>query len=150
MENEVSAVSRIAVMLVAMAALIGIVWVTIVMGNDLKNNTYNEASIMVNDVGNAQMSSLSGSGETLMPKAAAYALINQSKSNVVKLEYTDNNGVLTTVTYGDNSWEATGGKPGYYLGIADILKDELQGKAKVTIEEYGDALYKVSIISVNY
>lgn len=150
MENEVSSVSRIAVMLVSMAILISIVWVTVGIGNRIKGDSYNKASSITEGIESSQIKSLAINGETLMPKAAAYALLNQSDKVVVRLEYTDPNGVLTTVTPGNTDWTATGGKSGTYTSISDVLKDEIHGKAKVTVQEYGDALYKVSIISVDY
>lgn len=145
MEREVSSVARLGVMLIAMAALISIVWVTVRMGNSVKADTYENASKLRTTVETTQLKSLNGKDDVVVPKAAAYNLVNQEKNNISVLEYTDEYGNKTVVEFGNDYWEATGAINGQYLSIEDILEDRMQGKARVFVNKTETDTYKIAI-----
>ena len=148
MEREVSSVARLAVMLVSIAALLGIVWVTLVMGNRLKFGAYEEAAMMQTNIEQTQIKSVCDKDKIIIPKAAIYNLVAQSSSSISYMEYTDSDGMLTIVKPGNKYWEAEGSLAGNYLAIEDVLEGEMTGKAKLLVEKDGKGTYKVTIQAV--
>lgn len=148
MEREVSSVARLGVMLVAIAALLSIVWVTIMMGNQISGGAYEEAAKLQANLEQTQLKSLNNKDAIAIPKAAIYNLLAQSSANIAKLEYTDDLGGVTVVTPGPDKWEATGALSGSYLAIEDVLENELIGKALIYVEKSSDESYIVQVTSI--
>lgn len=148
MEYEVGAATRLGVMLIAIAALISIVWVTVKMGNGIKNESFNEADHIQTSVEQSQLRSLQYKEDVIIPKAAVYNLVAQCSNNIDKLVYTDDTGAETTVTFGESRWEATGKINGQFLAIEDVLENEMVGKAKVYVEKSGTDAFKVTVETV--
>lgn len=87
MEKEVSYVVEIAVTLIAVSALIGIIWFTVYLGNSMANEVTNETSDIVAVSESGVLKELCDTN-TIMPTSAVYSLL-RTYSNYIP-EYTCN------------------------------------------------------------
>lgn len=82
MEREVSLTVEISVALVAICAVISIIWFTVYLGNDVANQSSETASEIVATMESTVLEELSGKNEVIMPSAAIYNVL-RTYSNAV-------------------------------------------------------------------
>lgn len=143
MEQEVSGVVKLGVALIAMAALINIVWYTVKLGGDIKLGAFNEGVEIASAVENSTLASLRGTESTVMPKASAYALLEQSSSGISKMVYNGRN-----ITYSGNKW-VDDVELEEHDSVAGFLASDITGKVKVKVAHDDIGTYVVTIDTVN-
>ena len=151
MEHEVSSAVRLGVMLIAVSAVLGIVMVTVIIGLGIGNSASIKATSVSDSVGSAQLRSLSGREDIIMPKAAAYALIAQEEGHIVDLTLVDTTGGTTRVTTNKTGkWQALGVITGEFVSAQDSFGDKLSGKVKVEVTKAeNDSGYSIVLTDQN-
>lgn len=148
MEREVSSALSIGITLIAVAALISIVWVTVLIGNNIKVSAYNEGSELQSRIQSSQLSSLKYIEGTVMPKAAIYNLLTQENQYISKLNYTDEFGNASVVKFGTKTWQSTGSIVQNFASLQDILALDMTGKSEIYVEPAGDDTFEVSVTDI--
>ena len=152
MEKEVSSVTRLGIMLIAMSALIGLVWVTVKIGVSFGDNQYKMGANVVNSAESSQIKSLCGKENVIMPTAAIYNMIAQESSSVSKLIKFDKNGTKEyEITYSDDNWVLryrNGAPSEYYSTIEGKLEKDLTGRQKIAVDLGTDDTYVVTLTSI--
>lgn len=156
MEREVSDSIKISITLLLMAALISIVWFTVRIGNNIKNDTFESSSNLAANMESSQLNSIKYKEGLVVPKVSVYNLINQESSVVTKVIYitSTKNGDKYELTYNGEKWEAELGGIKYTYSFAqDILADTrfnggLTGRSEVYAEPNGDNTYTVSVTDI--
>lgn len=75
MDREVSLTVEISVALVAICAVISIIWFTVYLGNDVANQASETGSDIVATMESSVLEELSGEDEIIMPSAAVYNVL---------------------------------------------------------------------------
>ena len=135
MESEVSDSVKLAVMLVAVSALISIVWFTVSMGNNLKINSYNELSKIESGMKICQVASLNHKDPVVMPKAAVYNILAKESAAIKSVQYTDIDGKVSNIEYKNDCWQSTGEINCEYALLYEMVENDLRGKAEVYTEK---------------
>lgn len=143
MEQEVSGVVKLGIALIAMAALINIVWYTVKLGGDIKLGAFNEGVEIASAVENSTLASLRGTESTVMPKASAYALLEQSSSGISKMVYNGRN-----ITYVGNKWVDDVDFE-EHDSVAGFLAADITGKVRLKVAHDNIGTYVVTIDTVN-
>lgn len=143
MEQEVSGVVKLGIALIAMAALINIVWYTVKLGGDIKLGAFNEGVEIASAVENSTLASLRGTESTVMPKASAYALLEQSSSGISKMVYNGRN-----ITYVGNKWVDDVDFE-EHDSVAGFLATDITGKVRLKVAHDDIGTYIVTIDTVN-
>ena len=143
MEQEVSGVVKLGIALIAMAALINIVWYTVKLGGDIKLGAFNEGVEIASAVENSTLASLRGTESTVMPKASAYALLEQSSSGISKMVYNGRN-----ITYSGNKWVDDVDFE-EHDSVAGFLAEDITGKVRFKVAHDDIGTYVVTIDTVN-
>lgn len=133
MEREISITIEIAVTLIALSALLGIVFFTVFMGKDMSNSVSLEASDMITVAEEGGIEELT-SQNTILPAAAAYSLI-RTKNSVIG-DYNCNIGhtVRNVVLSG---------------GESPCILKHLTGKVSLEMDLLDTGWYKVTVHYVN-
>lgn len=151
MEREASSMLSISIMMLALAALIGIVWYTVYIGNVAKGDAYTAGVKFRNSVAASQLSSIMYKEDIVVPKAAAFNLITQENEHISSLIYVESTGNTTTtwtVSFGKDCWEAkSGSKVKKYAYLQDILSEKLGGKVEMYVEPY-NSTYVITITDI--
>lgn len=148
MEREVSSALSIGITLIAIAALISIVWVTVIIGNSVSVNAYNEGSKIQSKIQSSQLNSIRYEEEIVVPKAAAYNLLTQEDRYVSKLHFTDEFGNQSIVKFGESSWESTGSIVKKFTSLQDILALDMTGKVEIYVEPAGNDTFEVYVTDI--
>lgn len=148
MEHEVADSVRLTIMLVALAALIGIIWFTVSMGNRLKVESYNNLSGIENSMKMCQTQSLGNKEETIMPKAAVYNILAKESSVITKVIYTDSSGNVSNILYDDKNWVSTGYVNKNYTMLYEMVENNLTGKSKVSVSKNIDETFTMHIADI--
>lgn len=142
MEQEVSHATHIAAGLILLAAFISIVMVTVYLGRDIEAFATDSISQIADDTSVAYFQDLIY-GDTVLPTAAAYALIQQNlgyvkdvKCNVCGHDYLVQTG---TNANGHPIMTPSNDNPGY------CLKSHLTGKVSVEVTVDSDSLYTLKV-----
>lgn len=143
MEQEVSGVVKLGIALIAMAALINIVWYTVKLGGDIKLGAFNEGVEIASAVENSTLASLRCTESTVMPKASAYALLEQSSSGISKMVYNGRN-----ITYSGNKW-VDDVDFDEHDSVAGFLAEDITGKVRLKVAHDNIGTYVVTIDTVN-
>ena len=86
MEREVSLTVEISVALVAICAVISIIWFTVYLGNDVANQSSETASEIVATMESTVLEELSSKNEVIMPSAAIYNVLRTYSNAVPEFE----------------------------------------------------------------
>jgi len=86
MEREVSLTVEISVALVAICAVISIIWFTVYLGNDVANQASETGSDIVATMESSVLEELSGKNEVIMPSAAIYNVLKTYSNAVPEFE----------------------------------------------------------------
>lgn len=148
MEREVSSALSIGITLIAIAALISIVWVTVMIGNSVKVDAYNEGAEIQSKIQSSQLSSIKYVEGIVIPKAAAYNLLTQENQYVSKLHYTDEYGNESLVEFGDRTWASTGSIVKKFASLQDILALDMTGKVDIYVEPASDDTFEVHVTDI--
>lgn len=148
MEREVSSAMSIGITLVALAALISVIWVTVLIGNSVKVDAYNEANDIASNIASSQMYSIKYKEDIVMPKAAAYSLLTLESNYVSELKYTDISGNSSIVIYSNDSWKSSGYINKNLTSLQDILTNNMTGKVELYVEPLGDDTFTVEITDI--
>lgn len=140
MEKEVSHAVEIGVTLVIMAAVIGIIFFTVFMGDSVKNDAFTFAVDTKTTVESAAIEDLYKAEQTDMPTATAYNILRRY-SNSISAFY---------CTYCVSKGEALHDEI-TNLSISDnnCLARHLQGKVKLCVYRNGEGQYCVFVHDVN-
>ena len=138
MEREVSIVVEIGVGLIALAALISIIWFTIYLGNDLADDVAIEASELTSDVTVGELEELCNE-ENIMPAASVYGLIRMYNAYVPEF----------ICMYCDNDINAIQDISG---NTAPCILNHLSGKVNLQVErtDYGWYRFIVHYVDCNW
>lgn len=134
MEREVSIVVEIAVTLTAISALIGIIWFTVFMGNDLANNVSIEASELSSSIEIGTLHDLKDT-ETEMPASAAYSLLRTYSNYIPEFVCNCNSCTKKGITQD-------------LVNVAPCILEHLKGRVNVKVEYTDESWYKVTIEDV--
>lgn len=85
MDKEVSMVVELGVVLIAIAAVIGIIWFTVFMGEGIANDAASEASLISSSTEMGVMEDLKNK-DNVMPTSAAYSIL-RTYSNIIPEYY---------------------------------------------------------------
>ena len=85
MDREVSLTVEISVALVAICAVISIIWFTVYLGNDVANQSSETASDIVATMESTVLEELVGEDEVIMPSAAIYNVLKTYGNAVPEL-----------------------------------------------------------------
>lgn len=86
MEREVSLTVEISVALVAICAVISIIWFTVYLGNDVANQSSETASEIIATMESTVLEELSGEGEIIMPSASIYNVLRTYSNAIPEFE----------------------------------------------------------------
>lgn len=138
MEREVSIVVEIGVGLIALAALISIIWFTIYLGNDIADNVAIEASELSSDVSVGELDELCDE-ENIMPAASVYGLIRMYNAYVPEF----------VCMYCDKDINAVQDISG---NTAPCILNHLSGKVNLQVErtDYGWYRFIVHYVDCNW
>lgn len=152
MEREVASTIYLTITLVAIAALISIVFVTVIVGKEAQSEFYIDSSDLVDSTKTSQLSSLYFSDKKVMPTAAVYAILSKEYEGVKSITFYKKLGtgatatwVETTVKPDNGGWAVSGGETGVYTFPQDFLCDKLEGKVEVSVN-YDSAYATYDII----
>ena len=133
MEREISITVEIAVALIAVSALLGIVFFTVFMGNDISNSVSMEASNLITIAEAGSLDELVGNN-SIMPASAAYSLLRSRGSLIADYNCHIGHDVLN-INLSDNESPC-------------ILK-HLTGKISLETEFLNTGWYKVTLHYMN-
>ena len=85
MEREVAESVNIAVAMVAIAALLGIIAFTVFLGNEVKTGSVENAIEIADSVASSYFNDIAGK-DTVLPSAAAYAILNKYRNVLASSE----------------------------------------------------------------
>ena len=154
MHQETSDALRISIMLILAAALISVVWYTVVIGSDVKISAYEKGIEIAEDLSGSQLDSIKYQENLVMPKAAIYNLISQEYRSVNSIKYTDLTSNTTYVAFGASKWEARNAANGAgtllkeYNFPQDILSEQLSGKSMIYVEPAPNNTFDIVIVDM--
>lgn len=128
MEREVSLTVEISVALVAICAVISIIWFTVYLGNDVANQSSETASEIVATMESTVLEELSGEGDIIMPSASIYNVL-RTYSNAIP----------------EFHCKICGGAPLNLTTDNPCIITHLEGKVHVLVQDRAYGGYKVTI-----
>lgn len=149
MEREISVTVEIAVALIAISALLGIVFFTVFMGNDMSNSVSMEASNLITIAEAGSIDELVGNNN-IMPASGAYSLI-RSRSSLIA-EY--------RCSVGHKIGYCPDGKNGFgddyekdlvnlSAGTSPCILKHLTGKISLQVEFLNTGWYRLTVHYMN-
>ena len=148
MHQETSDALRISIMLILAAALISMVWYTVVIGNNVKVSSYEKGIEIAQDLSGSQLDSIKYIEDLVMPKAAVYNLISQEYKCVNSISYTGLDNKTTYVQFGSSKWEAKdafGTVINEFNFPQDVLAEHLSGKSMIYVEPAKNNTFNIKI-----
>ena len=104
---------------------------------------FSAADEIASAVENSTLASLRGTESTVMPKASAYALLEQSSSGISKMVYNGRN-----ITYSGNKWVDDVDFE-EHDSVAGFLAADITGKVRLKVAHDNIGTYVVTIDTVN-
>lgn len=150
MEREVGQAASIAITLLAISALISIVWVTLVIGNSVKINAADEGNKIRNNMATSQLKSLKNTENTIIPLAAAYNLISQESGVVNSLTITDKAGYTSYVNFVEGKWVLSGARTGSFMSLESVIADDISGKVEIEVIQSEADTFDVKLTELGY
>jgi hypothetical protein len=132
-EREVSITIEIAVALIAVSALLAIVFFTVFMGNDMSNSVSLEASNLITVAEAGSIDELVGNNN-IMPASGAYSLI-RSRSGLIA-DYNCNIGHTVS-------------KSNLSMGDSPCILKHLTGKISLQVDFLDTGWYKLTVHYMN-